>query len=249
MMRRLLLQVNIPIIDPNKEPNSTVHISKVGNKSFRYREDLYKLSEQQARKYAINCGADYIQITDCSFLPNKHPIYQRLKMFEMDEYEQILYLDSDAIVLDRAPSIFDLYGNFPISAIPDIPLEYDKSKYYRKVRQQVNSVLGAPEDYRSFTSGIFLVNREFLNDAKHIYSQYLNTFEFKGAHDQGLLNKCVLDIGKGYNMLPPDWGALNLRRTAKYIIHIWGFHKDGFNLERYCKRLKLKNPYNTEKDE
>ena len=151
-------------------------------------------------------------------------------MFELDDYDQIFYLDSDAIVMNDIPNIFDLYGHHPISAIPDIPFEYLNSKYYSSVIKKVNTVLGAPDDYRSFTSGIMLMNREFLDDAKDIWRKYLDTFEVKGAQDQGLLNKCVLDIGKGYNMLPGDWGALNLRRSAKYIIHVWGFHKDGFNL-------------------
>jgi len=224
------------------EGNDKVTISKVGNKTFRYREDLYKLSEQQARQYAQECSADYIKITDCSFLPNKHPIYQRLKMFEMPDYDQILYLDSDTIVMNDVPNIFELYGHHPISALNDIPPK-TTSVYYSKVRQQVNTVLGAPPEYYSFTSGILLVNRQFLTDAKDIWRKYLDTFEFKGAQDQGILNKCVLDLGGEYNVLPPDWGAINLRRTAKYIIHVWGFHKNGFNLERYCKRRNLKNPY------
>lgn len=241
-MKKLVLQVNIPVFGRVLPSNDRVFLSTVGNKTFRYREDLYKLSEQQAKNYASICGADYLQINDCSFLPNKHPIYQRLKMFELDAYDQILYLDSDAIVMNDAPNIFDLYGHHPISAVHDIPPN-TTSLYYKNQRQRINQILGAPKEYHSFTSGILLANREFLNDAKPIWRKYIDFFDSKGVQDQGILNKCVLDIGKGYNILPPDWGAVNLRRTAKYIIHVWGFHKNGFNLARYCKRRNLRNPY------
>jgi len=245
-VKKLVFQVNIPVFGNTLPNNDKVFLSTVGNKTFRYREDLYKLSEQQAKIYAAKCDADYLQITDCNFLPNKHPIYQRLKMFELDEYDQILYLDSDAIVMDDAPSIFDLYGHHPISALCDIPPD-TKSTYYLRQRDRINQILGAPQNYHSFTSGILLTNRQFLNDAKHLWKKYIDSYDIKGVQDQGILNKCVLDIGKGYNILPSDWGAVNLRRTAKYIIHVWGFHKNGFNLERYCRRRNLKNPYNEEK--
>ena len=85
-MKRLILQVDIKIDD------------HTGYKRYEPVEELYKISEHQARLFADKWKVDYFKITDCNFLPNKHPIYQRLKMYELD-YDQILYLDMDAVIL------------------------------------------------------------------------------------------------------------------------------------------------------
>lgn len=210
----------------------------VANKKFRYVQDLYKLSHKQAQKYALQCNADYLQITDTSFLPQKHAIYQKLKVFTYD-YDIIFYVDSDAVILDNIPDIFNLYGHNHFSSVTEVDWE-SNSPYYKMFRQRYNKRLGASTEYRPFNSGIMLFNRSFIEKNKNNWQQYLDTFEEKGAQDQGIFNRLIIDEGEQYNMLPLDWGTCC--RKGKYIIHLMGHKKNNFNLEKFCKLNNLEKP-------
>ena len=228
-MKRLIYQVNVTM-DP---------INFAGNKRFRYVQDLYKLSHTQARKYAKQVNADYIQITDCSYLPDKHPIYQKFKVFEFNDYDQILYLDSDAVLTDNNPDIFELYGHYDFSSTHEVDWE-SGSAYYKTFRERYNKALGASKEYRPFNSGVMLFNRTFLERNKDNWRKYLDTFEVKGAQDQGMFNRLVIDEGEKYNLLPLDWGTCC--RKGKHIIHLFGHKKNNFDIDKFCKLNNLQKP-------
>lgn len=225
-MKNLLLQVNV-----ERKTNN-----KVANKTFRYNSDLYHLSAKQAMKYANVCNADYIQITDCSFLPDKHPVYQKLNMFRFTDYDQILYVDSDAIILNNIPNIFDLYTNCDFSATIDIDTNTN-SQHALKLSKQRNKRYGATFDYNSFCSGVMLVNKRFIDRNINNWQQYVDSFDQGGMQDQGIFNRLVIDEGGQYNVLHSDWGAWY--KQGKYIVHVAGHKKNHFNIDKFCNRHKL----------
>lgn len=210
----------------------------MGNKTFRYVEDLYHLSHIQAQKYAQQVNADYLQITDNSYLPNKHAVYQKLKVFTFD-YDQIFYVDSDAVIMDTIPDVFELFGEYDFSATHEVNW-YGDSAYYKTFRQRYNKTLGAPTTYYPFNSGVMLFNRKFIERNKNKWQQYIDTFDVKGAQDQGIFNRLVIDEQLDYNIMPMDYGTLC--RKGKYIIHLGGHKKNNFNLEKFCKLNNLTYP-------
>lgn len=226
-MKKAILQVQI-----KPEPNQ----QKL-TRTFHHMEDLYNLSAHQAKKYASQCDADYVQITDCSFLPDKHPAFQRLKLFDMDQYDQIFYLDSDAVILDNVPNIFELYPNHEFCATMDINWHSD-SKYYKEVKKKVCNRYNASQNYLPFCSGVMLMNRVWINKAKSIYTKYLNEYDVGGYYDQGIMNSCIVEMGEQYTILPPDWGAWY--KKGKYIVHLASAKKKNFNLQQFCKINNLK---------
>jgi len=216
-MKRLLLQVNI-------QPNQ----SQVGRK-YHYVKDLYDLSHVQAKKYALQCGADYYQITDYNFLPHKHAVYQKLQFLELDDYDQILYVDSDAVILDNTPNLYNLDVNF--AAVPDYNWS-STAKSTIDVRTKLCKLYNASMNYQPFCSGVVLANKKFIQAARPIYKQYLDSFETQ--HDQGILNKCVVDLGETYYTLDSDYGAWYKR--GKYIVHLGAHHKKNFDIDKFCKK-------------
>lgn len=228
-MKRLILQVNIPMPERNY----------VSNKVFRYVKDLYKLSIIQAQKYAELTNSDYLQINDCSFLPTKHPVYQRLKFFELDEYDEIFYLDCDAVILNNIPNIFEEYKEHDFNAVMSANWD-SKSNYSITLRRRHNKIYKASSDFYPFCSGVMLIRRPFIKKCKNIWRQYLNDFDNGKNQDQGLLNKCIVDLGEKYNQLDPNWGGIY--RKGKYIIHLAGHKKNNFNLEKFCLQNKLEIP-------
>lgn len=227
-MKRCILQVQI-------EPN--LNVQNISRK-FNYINDLYKLSANQAKKYAQQCHADYVQITNCDFLPDKHPCFQRLKLFHMCNYDSILYLDSDAVVLDNVPNIFDLYEQNEFCATWDINWDSD-SQYYKKVLKQVQKRFASSSTYKPFCSGVMLMNKTFIEKGQHIYTKYLDEFNNRGYYDQGILNKVVIDLGEQYTKLPEDFGAWY--KTGNYIVHLATSKKKNFNLQNFCKKHNLNN--------
>lgn len=230
-MKRLIYQVQI----------SNSAINYVGNKSFRYVQNLYKLSANQAKKYAQECNSDYHVITDTSFLPTKHPIYQKLKVFTFTDYDQILYVDSDAVICNNIPNIFDLYQEHEFSAPWD--WNWDSSSvYYKKYKQRVNKIYNASENYNPFNSGVMLINKSFLIKNKDNWLKYIDSFDKKGFQDQGIFNKLIVDNNEVYNNLPLDWGSC--ARKGKYIIHLYGHKKNNFDIEKFCKKNNFMFPKN-----
>lgn len=176
MSERLILQVNIKLDD------------HTGFSRFKPVEELYAISEFQARQFAKTWDADYHMITDNSFLPDKHPTYQRLKMYEMTDYDQILYLDMDAVILPGCPNIFEKFKDHKFTAVRNYPWDV-KSEKYERFRKEYVDIYEAPEDYRTFCGGIMLIRKDFLKETKDLWRDYLDTFGSRGEHDQGIMNK------------------------------------------------------------
>jgi hypothetical protein len=225
-MKRLILQVNIPM----------PKLNYAYNKTFRYVEDLYDLSITQAKKYAERTDSEYMQITDCSFLPDKHPMYQRLKFFELDQYDEILYIDCDAVILNGAPNIFELYKDHEFSAVIGTNW-HSTSAYNQTQRQRFNKNYGASANFYPFCSGVLLIKKSFIQKCQPFWRNYIDSFDNGKNQDEGLLNRCVIDLGEHYNQMDPDWGAI--WKKGKYVVHLAGHRKNDFNLEKFCKQNKL----------
>lgn len=222
-MKKLILQVNVEM----------PAINYAYNKTFRYVKDLYQISINQAQKYADETKSDYLQINNCNFLPNKHPMYQRLKFFELDQYDQILYIDCDAVILNNVPNIFELYKGHEFSAVIGTNW-YSDSEYNKKVRLRHNKNYGANENFYPFCSGVMLISKNFIEKCKPFWRNYLDMFDDGKNQDEGLLNRCVIDLGGHYNQMDPNWGAI--WKTGKYIIHLAGHRKNNFDADKFCKK-------------
>jgi len=79
---------------------------------LRNNNELLKYSLKSAELYANKIHADYRLVTEPK-VNWKHPTFERFDLFYNDgwweEYDQILYLDTDVIVWPDAPSVFELY--------------------------------------------------------------------------------------------------------------------------------------------
>ena len=226
-MKRLILQVDIKIED------------HTGYKRYEPVESLYKISEHQARLFADKWKVDYLKITDCSFLPNKHPIYQRLKMYELD-YDQILYLDMDAVILPICPNPFELFADHMFTAVRNHDWD-KKTDKIKKYQEEMCEIYGAKKDYRGFCSGVMLIRRDFLDLTRDKWRQYIDKFETKGERDQGVYNQLIVDLGGKYNELDEKWGAWY--RTGTYIEHLGGpFRKFNFDEDKFTRKHSISIP-------
>ena len=230
-MKKLIFQVNVKL---QGEPGR-------GFKRFKYIDDMYNLSEMQAKKYAKLWNADYMQLEDCSFLPEKHPIYQRLKMYDIyKKYDQILYLDMDAIILPTCPNIFEEFSEETFSAVRNYDWDKNPEKY-DPIRAKYSGIYACSEQYRPFCSGVMLLSKKFFEKTENSWREFIDSYDKKGDHDQGIFNKMIIDHFDGrFNELDEDWGPWY--RSGKYIEHFGGpFKKHKFDINKFMVKHNIKS--------
>lgn len=182
---------------------------------FQYIKEMYDESHDQAKKYAARCNADYYLITD----PNdwkpaegKHIAYQKLKVYDFIDYDQIVYFDSDYIIKDNAPNLFEMLGN-TFSAVTDVgPGAY---KHAKRIK--------IPAD-RYINSGFMYFTKEVLDKSRKSIIDHYIKFDYK-LWDQCLWSKAFYELGLPYNPLKSiEWNPADVG-FGIYCDHFSGDNK------------------------
>ena len=203
MSKKIVFQINVPN-----------HFQNDKLTAYTYMQDMYSKSQEFAKKYARRVCADYYCITkadDFFLAKNKHLDYQKLKMYDFTNYDQILYLDSDYIIKENAPDIFEICNN-KFGAATD----NGKSAYKYANELQI------PIDLY-FNAGIMHVSKEVLLKTKDALEEYLkHEYTFDG---QGLLNKLFYDYKiDRYILNSADWNPVS-KTFGNYADHYAGKKK------------------------
>jgi hypothetical protein len=210
-MKKLVLQVNVP-------GESTE------SGTFSYVSDMYKTSEFFARKYAKKWGAEYHKITDPNELlmnPNVHPAYLRLKVYELEEYDQIFYIDSDYIIKDCAPNIFAIADGKTCVC-------HNNSDYGREISGRLPVPFA-----RYFNSGMILFDKKDLDKTRESVVGLLSQ-DWNGLQDdQGLLNTLFFKHEIDFKMLDSHfWNPIE-KTFGVYADHYAGPGKQKWDTNRY----------------
>ena len=127
------------------------------------------------------------------FLPNLYP-----------QYDKVLYLDSDIVILDDIAKLYNTeMGDNLVAAAPDDVIQFNEV-----FQEYVEKVVGVADHKRYFNAGILLMNldemRKFEFQEKFIYS--LDRITFAVAQDQDYLNRLckgrVKLIDRIWNRMP-----------------------------------------------
>lgn len=210
-MKKLIFQINVP---------NHIHTDKLTAYSFH--SDMYEISERNARRYAELCGADYYKLINAEdYKPaiGKHLDYQKLKIYDFTDYDRIVYFDSDYIIKDNAPNIFDLCKeNFSVVIDPG-----------KSVEELANN-LSIPRN-RYFNAGFMYLTIDVLNKTRPFVIEYLKEeYEYQG---QGLLNKLFFDKNVTFNeLLANEWNPVN-KTFGLYADHYAGGRKRKWGQVKY----------------
>lgn len=130
------------------------------------------------------------------FLPNLYP-----------QYDKVLYLDSDIVILDDIAKLYNTdMGDNLVAAAPD-----DVIQNNRVFQEYVEKVVGVADYRHYFNAGVLLMNldelRKFRFQEKFMYS--LDRITFAVAQDQDYLNRLckgrVKLVDRVWNRMPmPD---------------------------------------------
>lgn len=194
------------------------------------------LSEDNRKKISNIYGnvifreVDYSEVSEVTsrmrnYSVGKEALFYKLVAFKMEQYEKILFLDSDLLVIGDIFEFFDRKEPFVIC--PDI----EDTTYNDRLWS------GRTEEYCN--SGVFLVNEQYIRES--MMDEFLSIFEYVdfskktrwNPHngrfgDQDIINAYF--IGKNVFLAPSKFYNLynlhfNERNNEVKILHYWSFNK------------------------
>ena len=127
------------------------------------------------------------------FIPNLYP-----------QYDKVLYLDSDIVILDDIAKLYDTdLGDDLVAGAPD-----DVIQFHPVFQTYAEKVVGVADYHRYFNAGVLLMNlhqlRRFKFQEKFVY--LLDKIKFSVAQDQDYLNRLckgrVKLVDRVWNRMP-----------------------------------------------
>ncbi len=161
---------------------------------------MEEYSRHSFKLYCEKFGLEYLRITEPK-LGFKHPTWERFDLWAdrswWDNYDQIMYVDSDVIALPHAPNIFEKY--------PDVDTKL-KTAYYPKFRnagaegakynQRVNPLAdkytGEQIASRFVQPGVMILNKESTKFMLPWVEKYKDITDDR-IDDGMFLNSCIVD--------------------------------------------------------
>lgn len=206
-MKKLVFQINVPFYSKNNPQHY----------EYQYNQEMYDISQRNAMRYASKFQCDYYVVTKIDEYPlaaGKHLDYQKLKMYDFSEYDVILYLDSDYIIKDNAPDLFQLCGN-KFHAVP----EQGKGVCKKADNLQIDA-------HRYFNAGFMYLPKFVFDKTRESLVKYIDKeYNLQG---QGLLNKLFFD--HDINFTPLDYMQWN---PVKATFGLYADHYSGKKKNRW----------------
>ena len=170
-------------------------------------DDLSKVSFDLAKKYSQKINAEYFLITDAK-INYIHPTYERFTLFEdpywTDNFDQILYLDSDVFVYDTAPNIFEMYPSLN---------KFKVCQHWSEVRYKHKGVLPGSH---TFNAGVFILTKY----SRDVMLPHLNYRIPHYKHDNEALVNIVANSQVEVETMDALFNAKNY--PDAYFCHAWG---------------------------
>jgi len=214
MLKKLVIQLAVKLDAP---------ITKKSDKleTFSYIEDMYATSEKNARAYAAKCNADYYVITNpADWKPGEgqHVAFQKFKVYDFLQYDRILYVDSDYIIKESAPNIFEIVNGFAAVVDPGNTVKLAKG-------------IGIPTS-SYFNSGFLHFTKDVLEKSKDEILKTNLTGKWK-LKDQAVWNKVMYNLNIDFIKLNADeWNPVT-KTFGLYGDHYSGLHKVKWGLVKY----------------
>jgi len=207
-MKTLVLQVNINkggprIITQTEDPTQRCA------RMFDYLEDMYTESNTSVKEWSQRMNADYYCISDDMLLPGYHPAFQKFTLFNsyFDEYDTIIWCDSDYLVHEMTPDISQWINKQPESFFVT-----NEPKY--------------------FNTGFFVIKRDLIDQFKPVYMEYIEKHLNSSHKDQNALNDMIRGNQINYCHLSRDWNGIMAIARPLFGIHYCGIRKEDFTIEK-----------------
>jgi hypothetical protein len=183
---------------------------------------LGRVTHATHRAYADRIGAEFLAIHD-QRLARTSPHWEKFRLGELLEtYDRIVYLDTDTIVRDDCPDLFDLVPPTHVGAFNEAPYTTRSHELMVDICRAYGTTLPA-WDGRYWNTGVLVLSRAH-RDLFRIPEQEVCSF-----YEQSYLNMVFALHGTPMHALPSRYNRMTCmdgvggdERHAAYIIHYAG---------------------------
>lgn len=185
-------------------------------------QQIAELTHPAIRKYADGLGVDFIVITDsvCST-----PHWQKLIEIQnlLKKYERVLYIDTDTIIREDCPDLFDIVPDKSLGLFNEAPFTFRSSELMIDTCKEYGVKL--PDwDGRYFNTGVMIIPRRY----RHLFEKPEK--ENCSFYEQTYLNMIfakekpeIFELPYQYNRMTCMDAITGEERFASYIIHYAGY--------------------------
>lgn len=191
--------------------------------------EMSSLTHPIIKNYAKKCGADFITMTEDSDCTVGHGRYH-FKIMQvgslLDEYDRVLNLDSDILINESCPNIFDIVPYECVGTIYEDKGSRAEDRHQRiRLIQEQFGYIGWSEGYPN--TGVFLTSKLHKNIFEKINNEYWVGRGFDDVHLGYQINKnnyCFHELSFKYNNMTMFCEAWNHfpSRFESHIIHYAG---------------------------
>jgi len=197
------------------------------------REEIFEYSYPTIKSYANKVDADLIVINKKKYNIDKKDNYNYLtfeknQIYDLfDKYDRILRLDSDIIIKENCPNLFDNpVGKF-YCVFEDVGIkESQRRNEIKLIKTQLGQIPNWSKGY--FNSGVILCDKEhkeiFDIDIEVIQKNSLGSFKEQNYLNWLVRNKGleIIDLGHKYNHMGFFTSHFKLNKDDSYILHYAG---------------------------
>ena len=195
-------------------------------------ESLASISHPLFKKYAKKCGADFFVLSEDEkeyFGLNNYRYWRILQINNLFNkgYDRVLHLDTDIVITDNAPNIFDVVPEATIGAVFE-----DKGSLLADRRleiQKIQTELGDINWTKGYINeGVILLSKQHKAILDRVDGKLCNsTFASSQGHINYQIknnNFNIINLGYKYNhmsLFSEPWNE-NKNRFESYFIHYAG---------------------------
>jgi hypothetical protein len=173
-------------------------------------DEVLNMSIKITQNYAKQYGCDYKFISK-PHINYKHPTWERFLLFEdryINNFDNILYLDTDVFPWPSSPNIFDFVDNTKFNVAKHV----DKKKSYKGLK--------------AFNAGVFCINKNCATKMRRFISKEIWDSHYKQDEmweDSKELHELAFITNIDINYLDEKWNFKN--HPSGYFTHLWGQQK------------------------
>ena len=190
----------------------------IGN---RY-EEIAKITHPTIKQYAEKIGAEFIVINQ----PSRYPHWEKFELYNLlIKYNRIIYLDTDIIVRDDCPDLFEMIPETKIGLFNEGRFASREGSLLEACKHYEKDIEKYDGTY--FNSGVMVISRQHRSLFK-IPSKVVSL----GMFEQGYLNMILLtdfDVEKDVEELDYKFNRMTIldsfcgiHRLDSYIVHYAG---------------------------
>jgi lipopolysaccharide biosynthesis glycosyltransferase len=184
---------------------------------------MAKITHPSIRAYAKKIGADFKSLEQQT-ISKTTPHWDKFMIFDLlNQYTRILYVDTDIIIRDDTPNLFEIVPPFKLGMFNESPWTNRSQELMIDICKKYGETL--PDwDGRYFNTGVMVLSKQhkylFKKPEKEIFSFYEQTWlNLKIA----LEKPQMYELPYKYNRLSCMDKFLGEERFASYIIHYAGY--------------------------